>query len=241
MVTGALMAAAAFLAGLLNTAGAGGAILSFLVLTATGVNPLTAHATNQLITPLSFVSAAGAARTSRPRPAFVVAGCAGTVGGVAILACVSHAAFQAVAPWVILPAAIVVALQGRAKRQAGARRARHRLASLAAMLGCGVYAGLIGVGTGTLVLVVLGTTAAHASLGRLLPTRNVLCLGMAVVVGVAFAVTGLVDWAIAAVLAIPALLGGVVGTRLVGRLPDTALRAGVVLTAVAGAGWLLLR
>jgi uncharacterized membrane protein YfcA len=171
----------------------------------------------------------------------VIAGCLGTLAGVAILACVPPAAFQAVAPWVILPAAVIVALQGRAKRHLSSPRTPHRVATLAAMLTCGVYAGLIGVGTGTLVLVVLGMSAAHASLGRLLPTRNVLCLGMAIVVGLAFALTGLVNWPLAALLAVPALLGGLLGTRLVGRLPDPALRTGVVITATAGAIWLLLR
>lgn len=242
MLSGALIAGAAFVAGVLNTAGGGGAILSFVVLTTTGVAPLTAHATNQLVTPLSFLAAARAARGTRPRVALLVAGCVGTVAGVGILATTSPAAFQAVAPWVLLPAAVLVAVQGWAKRRLPARRRdRHPLATAAAMLTCGVYAGLIGVGTGTLVLVVLGMGAAGGALNRLLPVRNVLCLGMAVVVAAAFAFTGLADWALAALLAVPAVLGGLVGTRLVGRLPDPALRAGVVLTAIAGAVWLLLR
>lgn len=242
MLSGALVAIAAFVAGVLNTAGAGGAILSFLVLTGSGVAPLTAHATNQMITPLSFLSAARAAGSSGHHIALLIIGCVGTITGVAILSTVSPAAFQSVAPWVILPAAIMVATQGSAKRRlAVQRRGRHPAATLAAMLGCGIYAGMIGVGTGTLLLVVLGMGAARTSLNRLLPTRNVLCLGMAVVVACAFALTGLVDWRIAGLLAIPAILGGLVGTRLVGRLPDPVLRTGVVLTATAGALWLLLR
>jgi hypothetical protein len=230
------MAGAAFVAGVLNTAGGGGAILSFLVLTGAGVAPLTAHATNQFVTPLSFVSVAFRLRGARPGAAPLVAGCAGTVAGVAILASVSPGAFQAVAPWVLVPAAVLVAVQGR-----DPVRRTGRPVSLSAMLGCGVYAGLIGVGTGTLVLVVLGLGAPSRSLNHLLPLRNVLCLGMAVVVAGAFALTGLVDWALTALLAGPAVLGGMVGTRLVGRLPDPALRTGVVLTATAGAAWLLLR
>lgn len=236
MLTGALMVGAAFVAGVLNTAGGGGAILSFLVLTGAGVAPLTAHATNQFVTPLSFASAAFRLRGVRPRVAPLLAGCAGTVAGVAILASVSPGTVQAVAPWVLVPAAVLVAAQGR-----GPVRRTGRPVSLAAMLVCGVYAGMIGVGTGTLVLVVLGLAAPGRSLNHLLPLRNVLCLGMAVVVAGAFALTGLVDWALAALLAVPAVLGGMVGTRLVGRLPDPALRTGVVLTATAGAAWLLLR
>jgi uncharacterized membrane protein YfcA len=240
MLTGALIAAAAFVAGVLNTAGAGGAILGFLVLTGTGVAPLTAHATNQLITPLSFLSAARSARGSGQHLALLIAGCVGTVGGVAILAMASPSAFQAVAPWVLIPAAVVVAVQGRAKRRLGAWRPKRRIVMLAAMLGCGVYAGMIGVGTGTLALVVLGMGVASTTLNRLLPVRNVLCLGMAFVVAGAFAITGLVDWRLAALLAVPAVLGGLVGARLVGRLPDPALRTGVVLTATAGAAYLML-
>lgn len=232
----ALVVAAAFLAGLLNTAGGGGAILVFVVLTGSGVPPLTAHATNQLVTPLSFVAAARRLRDTRPRPAFVVAGCTGTVVGVTILARVPPGAFQAVAPWVLVPAAVLVAMQGRVRP-----RRRGRIVSLAGMFTCGIYAGLIGVGTGTLVLVILGLGTLDTAMNRLLPARNVLCLGMAIVVAAAFACTGLVDWQLAALLAAPAALGGFVGTRLAGRLPDPVLRTGVVLTATAGAIWLVLR
>jgi uncharacterized membrane protein YfcA len=83
-------------------------------------------------------------------------------------------------------------------------------------------------------------SAASPALNRLLPSRNVLCLGMAIVVAAAFSLTGLVNWKLAAMLAVPILLGGLLGVRLVGRLPDPALRAGVVLTASAGAVWLLV-
>jgi uncharacterized membrane protein YfcA len=111
------------------------------------------------------------------------------------------------------------------------------------MFACGVYAGLIGVGTGTLALVILGLTPAFAgaSLRDLLRTRNVLLLGMAILVAAAFAVTGLVDWGLVVLLVLPAVVGGWIGTKLVGRLPIPVLQTGIVATAIAGALWMALR
>lgn len=233
---------AAFLAGILNTAGGGGGILAFVALTAAGIPPLTAHATNQFVTPLSFLTAAPGARGHGPAAVLLLAGGLGTVLGVTLVANSTPAAFQAVAPWVLLAAALLVAAQGPLARRLGAgARPRRPARAVLAMLACGVYAGLIGIGTGTLALVVLGIVAAREPLGRLLRARNVLCFGMAVVVAATFALTGLVDWAVAALLSVPALAGGWVGTRLAGRLPEPALRAGIVLTAAAGAFYLILR
>lgn len=242
MLTDLGLMLAAFMTGVLNTAGGGGAIVTFLALTASGVPALTAHATSQLVTPVSFVSAAPLAATYPPGLAMLVTGCLGTVIGVAILAVTPPMTFQAVAPWVLVPAAVVVVVQDTVKRrlQRGARIYDPRIA-FAAMLACGVYAGLIGVGTGTIAVGVLGLTTRWAELRTVIRVRNVLLLGMAIVVAGTFAVTGLVDWRLAMLLAVPGLIGGWVGTQLVGRLSAPALRALVVTTALTGAAWLLLR
>jgi uncharacterized membrane protein YfcA len=242
MLTELGLALAAFTTGVLNTAGGGGAIVTFLALNATGVPALTAHATSQLVTPASFVTAAPLATTYPPGVAMLVTGCLGTVIGVAILAATPPMTFQALAPWVLVPAAIVVVVQDAVKRRLrrGARIYDPRIA-FAAMLSCGIYAGLIGVGTGTIAVGVLGLTTRWAELRTLMLVRNVLLFGMATVVGGTFAVTGLVDWRLAMLLAVPGLLGGWVGTHLVGRLPASALRALIVTTAVSGAAWMVLR
>ncbi|HEV2782824.1 MAG TPA: sulfite exporter TauE/SafE family protein [Actinophytocola sp.] len=235
---------AALVTGILNTAAGGGAIVTFLALTALGVPALTAHATSQLVTPASFLGAARLATDYRPGAALLVTGCLGTLVGVAVLAVTPPGAFRAVAPFVLVPAAVLVMVGEPVKRRVGrVGRTLGRRATAAAMFACGVYAGLVGVGTGTLALVVLGLTPvlAGASLPDLLRTRNVLLLGMAVLVAAAFAATGLADWALAAQLVLPGALGGWLGTRLVGRLPVPVLQAGIVATAIAGAVWMMLR
>lgn len=238
-----VLVSAALVTGFLNTVGGGGSVVTFLALTATGVPALTAHATCQLVTPASFVGGFRLVRDHTPGWRPLVAGCAGTVAGVGVLAFTPPDTFQAVAPWCLLPAAALVVAQGPVRRIV--RRSGRSLGpatTMAATFACGGYAGLVGVGTGTLALAVLGLAPAFVgmSLRDLLRTRNVLLLGMALLVSAAFAVTGLVDWSLVALLVAPALAGGWLGTRLVGRLPVPVLQGLVVATAVGGAAWMLL-
>lgn len=235
---------AALVTGILNTAAGGGAIVTFLTLTAIGVPALTAHATSQLVTPSSFLGASRLAKDFWPGLPLLATGCLGTIAGVAILKVTPPGTFQAVAPFVLVPAALLVMVQEPAKRRVQrAGRTLGRQAVFLCTFVCGVYAGLIGVGTGTLALIVLGLAPsfAGASLRDLLRTRNVLLLGMAVLVAAAFATTGLADWALAAQLALPGAIGGWIGMKLVGRLPVRVLQAGIVVTAIAGACWMALR
>ena len=247
LVTGILnpiVTIAALVTGILNTASGGGAIVTFLALTATGVPALTAHATSQLVTPASFLGASHLVKEYRPGPSLLLTGCLGTLIGVAILALTPPGTFRAVAPFVLVPAAILVTIQEPVKRRvARTGRTLSPWTTFVSMLLCGVYAGLIGVGTGTLALVVLGLTAGCAgkSMPDLLRTRNVLLLGMAVLVAIAFAATGLASWTLAGLLAPAGALGGWIGTKLVGRLPVPVLQAGVVATALAGAVWMAVR
>lgn len=237
-----LIVLAAFAAGFLNTAGGGGAVVTFVVMSAVGIPELTAHATNQLVTPVSFLVAVPLIRTHRPDVSGLVLACVGTVLGVAILAVAPPEVFRAVVPWVLPVAGLLVAVQPVAMRRLRrVVRPRHRLAVRAAMLVCGIYAGLVGVGVGTITLVVLGLASGWGggSLRRLIRTRNVLLLGASVVTAAGVAVTGLVDWGWAAVLAVPMLLGGWVGARSVGRLPEPVLLGLVVVTAAAGTAWML--
>jgi len=236
--------AAALVTGVLNTAGGGGAVVTFLALTAAGVPALTAHATCQLITPASFLGGVPLARRYRPGWRPLTAGCAGTLVGVAVLTITPPNTFQAVAPWCLLPAAALVLAQNPVRRRVrSAGRTLGPRTTLAATFLCGGYAGLIGVGTGTLALAVLGLAPGFAGmpLRDLLRTRNVLLLGMAALVSVAFAVTGLVDWTLVALLVVPAAAGGWLGTKLVGRLPVPVLQGLMVATALGGTAWLLLR
>jgi uncharacterized membrane protein YfcA len=237
-------ALAALGTGFFNVAGGGGAIVGFLALTAVGIPTLTAHATGQAVTPASFLAMAGQVRRFWPGWPLLVTGGVGTVVGVVILKLTPPATVGLVAPGFLVLAGLLVLFQGAVRRRI------HRIgwelrprAAIALTFGVGVYAGIIGVGTGTLALVVLGLTPRYATaeLQQLILTRNVLLLGMAAVVSIVFIPTGLVSWPLAAVLAVPGAAGGWIGLRLIHRLPVPVLRASIAATAGAGAVWMWLR
>jgi uncharacterized membrane protein YfcA len=174
----------------------------------------------------------------------VLSGTAGAVVGVGILAITPPDTFQAVVPWCLLPAAALVVGQEPLRRIV--RSSGWRIGpgtTTVSVFGCGVYAGLIGIGTGTLAVAVLGLvpTFVHLPLPLLLRNRNVLLTLMAAVVAAAFAVTGLADWRLVALLALPAAVGGWLGTKLIGHVPAPLLRIVIVATAVAATAWLLIR
>ncbi len=113
--------------------------------------------------------------------------------------------------------------------------ARRGPAYFAACIGIGLVAGLLsglfGVGGGTVIvplLVVLlhfdQRLAAGTSLAAIVPTAAV---GV-----VSYAVTGSVAWIPAIILAAGAVLGAQIGTWLLARLPQNALRWGFVVFLV---------
>lgn len=236
--------AAALVTGFFNTAGGGGAVVTFLALSATGVPALTAHATSQVVTPVSFLAGSRPNHQHWPGRRPMLAGCLGAVCGVAILTITPPHVVQAAAPWCLVPAAVLVATQEPVRRVIRTTGwSLGALPTVAVTFACGVYAGLIGIGTGTLAIAALGLTPAfiRTPLRDLLRTRNVLLLAMALLVSIAFALTGLADWRLVATMLLPAAVGGWLGTKAVNHLSIPILQAMIVATALAGTGWMWTR
>ena len=95
--------------------------------------------------------------------------------------------------------------------------------AIAVGIGAGFLSGLFGVGGGILIVpglvLLLGMaqrTAHGTSLAAIIP--------IALSGAAGYALDGAVDWTAAGLLTIGAVVGAVVGTRLLGRIPDRGLR-----------------
>jgi uncharacterized protein len=113
-----------------------------------------------------------------------------------------------------------------------ARSARFFLACIGIGLAAGLLSGLFGVGGGTVIVPLLVLTlgfdqrlAAGTSLAAIVPTATV---GV-----ISYAVHGSVAWIPAVILAVGAVIGAQMGTWLLPRLSQTALRWGFVAFLVA--------
>ncbi|TCO49767.1 sulfite exporter TauE/SafE family protein [Actinocrispum wychmicini] len=238
-MTIAILVFGGVLAGILNVAAAGGSLLSFLTLSLVGVPPLAANATNLAATPASFLGGFPNAWHARKetRLGFLSA-VAGTAVGVWLVNSLTADVFRRIAPILLVVAALVLILQPwlgpRVQRRAGTSET-HPAAMTVSLFGTGVYAGGFGAGVGILVLVVLAYTTPWPW-RTLNGSKNVVCLMTSLVGLAAFAMTGLVVWPLAAVLAGSMAVGGLLGHWITRHVPGELLRGTVAVMAAFGAG-----
>ncbi len=231
--------AAGVLAGLVSVVAGLASLVSYPVLLALGLPPLTANMTNTVA--LVFTGP-GAAAGSRPelagqgaravRIGLVTA--LGGAAGAALLLLTSPGAFEFVAPALIAGSSVVLLLQPVLRRRATPDRGRPRWPLLAAVFGVAVYIGYFGAAGGIMMVAVLAAIFDQA-LARTNALKNVVSAAANAVAAVGFAVFGTVRWAFVLPLAAGFLIGGWTGPAIVRRLPGPVLRTiiGVAGLAVA--------
>jgi uncharacterized membrane protein YfcA len=241
----ALLAAAGVTTGAINAVAGGGSLVSFPALLATGLSPLAANVTNLVATLPGYLSASASSRPElagqRSRVQSLAAAAAlGAAAGTTLLLVGPEDTFAALAPWLVLAACALLALQPLVKRWV-ARSAHHTApARLVVTVGvASVYGGYFGAGLGIVLLAALGLLLDEP-LGRLNAIKQVLSLVVAVVSAVAVALFGPVSWLSALIVGAGALVGGRVGVGVARRLPEPVLRGAVIALGVTVAVVLLV-
>ena len=243
------LGAAAFLAGAINAVAGGGTLVSFPALLAAGYPGVTANVTN---TVAIWPGTVGGSLAYLPelrdqRSRIVLLGGTSVVGailGSVILLLSPDELFDDVAPWLILFACLLLALQTRLarwvqRRQHAAGRGDRGVGIVAAQLVAAMYGAYFGAGLGIVTLAFLGIFLAD-SLQRLNALKGVLALIVNGVAAVAFGVFGPVVWSAALLMAVTSWFGGYLGVRVARRLSATVLRSVVLVFGVVVALTMLL-
>jgi uncharacterized membrane protein YfcA len=231
-------------AGTINTVVGSGTLITFPTLLAFGVPPVTANVSNTIgLVPGSLSGAIGYRRELVGRRGRLLRlGTASAIGGVAgavLLLVLPAAAFDAVVPVLIGLGCVLVLLQPRisaavtARAQARGREAHPHGAAwvwVLVML-AGVYGGYFGAAQGVLLMAVLGV-GLQESMQRNNATKNVLALLVNAIAALVFVAVADVDWAVAGLIALGAVVGGQLGATVGRRLPPVVLRAVIVLVGV---------
>jgi uncharacterized membrane protein YfcA len=243
-----LVAGAGFLGGGVNALAGGGTLLTYPALLAAGLPPVLANTTSSVGLLAGYGGGSLAYRRElegqRARAVRLLgAGVVGGVAGAVLLLALDPDAFQAVVPYLVLVACLLLAVQPRvaAWLRARGRADEHPLwiSQLLIALGA-VYGTFFGAGLGVVILAVLGLLVAD-DLQRLNALKGLLSLLVNGVGALLFVVTGHVSWVAALLLAAGAFGGASLGVALARRLPPAGIRAGVVVTGVAVAVVLLVR
>ena len=245
----ALLASAAG-AGVMNAMAGGGTILTYPVLVLLGEPAITANATSTVaLWPGSAASLYGFRREVRGHRGWLAAlflpSLLGGALGAVLLLRTPPKTFEGLAPYLILFATLLFALQGAVSRWTGSPHAADRApARLAAawlfQFGVSVYGGYFGAGIGILMLAVLGflgLSDIHAANGL----KNFFAMCINGVAAVYFVARGAVNWPAALVLMFGAIAGGYAGARFARYIGRERARVAVVLIGLAVAALLLLQ
>ncbi len=237
--TAALLAAAGFGAGAVNAVAGGGSLISFPALLGAGYPSVAANVTNSVALLPGYLGGSLAYRRelagqrARMR-ALAPTAAIGAAAGAALLLVSPASVFEAIVPWLILAACLLLALQPRAAALAQRHRTRGRagVSLHAGLFVATLYGGYFGAGLGIVLLALLGVLLPDG-LQRLNALKGVLSLLVAVVSAVGFALFGPVAWDAVLIVGATCLLGGVAGARVAQRLPAALLRAVVIAFGAA--------
>jgi len=236
-LTGLGVAAAA--AGAVNAIAGGGTLITFPSLLAADLSAKVANVTSTVaIWPgtiggsLAYRRELGARRDRLAK--LSIPSVTGAAFGSALLLGTSERVFDAVVPFLVLFASLLLALNDRLSTLA----ARHGLgagddgrlpaALYAAMFLNGIYGGYFGAGLGILTLAALSILAPD-DLQHSNALKGMLAVLINAIAVMIFVASGLVEWVPALVMAVCAVAGGYGGVSLARRLPARVLRNGIVV------------
>ncbi len=246
---------AAVLGGAANSVAGGGMLLVFPALIGLGVPPVSANATSTVaLWPGGLSSMLGYRDALRGTRAWVRAlvgpSLAGGAIGAWLLTRSTDAQFKALVPWLVLAATVLFLSQKRLgawlRRRIGIATAQQSANDLPPLPGAwamvmqfviAVYGGYFGAGAGIVMLAafgLLGLTNVHQMNGL----KNFLALLFNFVAIATFAASGLVQWPVAALMAVGSAAGGHYAARFAQRTNQDVVRRLIGVIGIASAIWL---
>ncbi|MFD9946410.1 sulfite exporter TauE/SafE family protein [Nonomuraea sp. NPDC059023] len=231
-------------AGAINTVVGSGTLITFPVLLATGLPPVTATVSNALgLIPGSISGAIGYRAELRGQRRRIlrmsVGALVGGVTGAALLLVLPAAAFETIVPVLVGLALVLIVLQPWIAK--AVRRRRGRSADpdggpvlLTGLTLASVYGGYFAAAQGIIYMALMGMLLDE-DMRRLNALRNVLVAVVNTVAALFFLVAADFDWTAVGLLAAGSAIGGRAGSALGRRLSPAVLR-----TLVAAVGTVAL-
>jgi uncharacterized membrane protein YfcA len=236
-----------------NAIAGGGMLMLLPALIGMGVPAVVANATaTTALLPGTMASMLGYREPLRParlwaRHFLPVCIAGGALGGW-LLTATSEQRFRAIVPWLVLVATVLFMGQryvieairrwtGSHPHDADPLAHPPRTAFLVFQFVVAIYGGYFGGGAGIVMLAafgLMGLTDIHQMNGL----KNVFAATFNVVAVVAFVAKGLVDWPLAATMAVGAISGGAVASRLAQRVPQRYVRSAIGVIGFGASIWL---
>ncbi|MFG2594226.1 sulfite exporter TauE/SafE family protein [Streptomyces sp. NPDC048438] len=240
-------------AGTINTIVGSGTLITFPVLLATGLPPVTATVSNALgLIPGSVSGAIGYREElagQRRRILKLSAGALiGGLTGATLLLALPSTAFETIVPVLVTLALVLVILQPRISRAVQRRRDRNGTPArldggpllFTGIMLASVYGGYFTAAQGIIYLSLMGMLLDD-TMQRLNAVKNVLAAVVNSVAALFFLFVAHFDWTAVVLIAVGSAIGGQIGARVGRRLSPVFLRSLIVVVGTAAIVQLLLR
>jgi uncharacterized membrane protein YfcA len=237
-----LIGLAAAAGGAVNALAGGGTLITFPVLIAFGIPPVSANVTNTVALCPGYFGATLAQWKEikdQKRLLFLlvpISMIGGILGGILLLK-IDEKVFQTLVPFLILLSSGLLAFKDQIRSwvEKFSKQKNNSKPSYKWIIfpigAAAIYGGYFGAGLSVIVLAVLGLVLDD-SLTRLNALKQVIALSVNITAAVYFLFSGQVLWVIALVMAIGSLAGGMLGGKLAGQIKPITLRRIVVSIGV---------
>lgn len=240
-------------AGTINTIVGSGTLITFPVLLATGLPPVTATVSNALgLIPGSVSGAIGYRKELAGQRRRVLKLCVGAaIGGLTgatVLLALPSTAFETIVPVLVALALVLVILQPRISKVVQRRRERNGTrphpdggpALYTGLTLASVYGGYFTAAQGIIYLSLMGMLLDD-TMQRLNAVKNVLAAVVNSIAALFFLFVADFDWTAVVLIAVGSAIGGQIGAKVGRRLSPAFLRAFIVVVGMAAIVQLLLR
>lgn len=243
LLQGVVLFASGFVAGMINSIAGGGTLLTFPTLIWLGLDAKEANATSTVALWPGLVGGLFGFRREleRSRPLLVRLGLTSLAGGAVgalLLIWTPSQTFARLVPFLIFFATLLFMAQEPITRRlsldktADERQRGWWTGAILFQFCAAIYGGYFGAGNGILMLSALGLLGI-SDIHRANGLKNFLGLTLNSIAVVAFAVSGLVRWPQAFVMAAGAIMGGYYGAALARRLGRTFVRRAVIIIGLS--------
>ncbi len=233
-----LLAAAGFVAGVMNSVAGGGTFVTFPTLVFIGVPSIVANASNSVaLFPASFASA-WAYRNNFQNfdgvsfKAMAAVSLVGGVGGALLLMYTPEQTFDALVPWLLLAATLIFAFGPKLVPRLRSWFSIGPAALLTIQFCVGIYGGYFGGAMGIVMLAVYSLFGL-TDLNAMNATKTLMAGLINAIALVVFVGAGKIVWPETVTILLAAMVGGYFGARKARSMNPKHVRAGIIAISVA--------
>jgi len=231
------IASAGLVVGVINGMAGGASVISFPVLLATGLSPVSAAITNALgVTPANFFALISirhrVKEIARQYAQLIWISITASILGAVALINMPPAVFEKIVPFLLLFATLSLLIKVKPRVDP-----QLQLKENIGIAASGFYCGYFGPGQGVMVIAVLARDARRET-ADLNSAKNLIVGCTSIVSNVIYIFSGLVHWPFVLALLAGSTVGGTLGGHWASRMSPLFYKGLVLLTGFVASAWL---